>query len=109
MPIPEEIEILSPWTALGADRAKTLELELMREISPGHVLQGRNIRALAARVDRDDVLFEIEAYTAPLALVHLTWHKEENPIWPDTTLFNSWDQWVRDVLSPNHEEFTLAE
>lgn len=109
MAIPDEIKMLSPWTALDVDRAKVLEAELMRELSPGHVLEGRRIKALASRGDRDDVLFEIEDGTAKLALVHMTWRKELDSKWPSTMFFNGWEQWAQDVLLPSHHEYTLAE
>ena len=89
MAIPIRIEITLPWSVLGADRAKALEVELSREIPPGHVLQERKVKALAARIDRDHVLFEIEENTTRLALVHMTWRKEDSPSWPSTMLFKS--------------------
>jgi hypothetical protein len=107
--IPDEIKMLPPWAALAWDRAKILERELTSELPPAHVLAGRKFRALAARVDRDDVLFEIEGNSTTLAVVHLTHQRESNSNWPVTNLFNSWELWVREVLIPDHNEFTLGE
>jgi hypothetical protein len=104
MAIPQEITILSPWTVPEPDRAKVLEAELIRELPSVHILQGRKVRALAARVDCDDALFKIEGDTVTLALVHLTFRKEVNSRWPDTRLFSSRVRWVSDVLLPSREE-----
>lgn len=30
----------------------------------------------------------------------MTWRKESDPAWPDTNLFQSWDDWVRDEMLP---------
>jgi hypothetical protein len=38
-------------------------------------------RAVAARIDRDDVLFEIEGTDMALVAVHLTWRKESEARW----------------------------
>jgi hypothetical protein len=51
------------------------------------------------------VLFEIESGEMRLAVVHMTWRKESDPRWPDTRLFQSWDDWVRDEMLLAHEEY----
>lgn len=47
---------------------------------PYCVLYGLTARAVAARIDRDDVLFEIEGADMALAVVHLTWRKGSKPL-----------------------------
>lgn len=109
MAIPAEIKLLPPWTVLGVDRAQALELELTRELSPNHALEGRKVTALAARNDCDEVLFEIEDGAAKLALVHMTWSKEVNSKWPRTILFDNWEEWAQNVKLPNHQEHISGE
>lgn len=94
---------------LDANRAKALEVELARELPVGHVLQGRSVTAVAARIDRDDVTFEIDDGSGILALVHMTGQRETSPKWPTTKLFESWERWVREVYIPSHDEYTLGE
>jgi len=95
--IPDGIEVLSPWRVIddSADdpnRADRLSARLQSEIPEEHVLHGLPLRAVATRIDRDDVLFEIDGGHMPLAVVHMTWRKETNPDWPRTKLFPSWDR-----------------
>ena len=107
--IPREIQILAPWKALEPtpDRAPGFyEAELQRELSPGHVLCGAKVAAIALRVDRDDVLFEVQDAMIPLAVVHLTWQKESSALWPVARLYQSWEQWVRDEMNPAHEDYS---
>lgn len=70
------------WRTVAGDEAETLELELRRELPSSHVLQGRLVRAVARRVDCDDVAFEVEG--AGLCIVHLTWRRESDSEWPFT-------------------------
>jgi hypothetical protein len=105
--VPENLEILIPWriiTDTSEKSAEVLTAELSSELVPKHVLYGLTESAVAARIDRDDVLFEIEGCDMALAVVHLTWQKESDPQWPTTRLFASWEQWVRDEMLPAHQE-----
>ena len=61
---------------------------------------------MAARIDRDDVLFEIEGADMVLAVVHLTWRKESDPRRPTTRFFASWEEWVRDEMLPADQEYS---
>ena len=109
MPVPEQIEVLAPWEAFGDSsdkRAEVFSAELASELCPGHVLYGSRARAVAARIDRDDVLFEIEGGDTPLVIVHLTWAKESNPRWPVTRFFAGWEQWASEEMLPAHKEYT---
>jgi len=97
--IPHDLEIRVPWLRLDQQdtklRAQQLATELKNELSPGHLLFKIDARAVATRIDRDDVLFEIEHEENRLAVVHLTWRRESNPNWPTVKLFRGWDQWAR--------------
>ena len=60
---------------------------------------------MARRIDRDDVLFEVDGGQMALAVGNMTWHKETNPDWPGTMLFPSWEDWVLKELLPAHDGF----
>lgn len=110
MAIPTNIEILPPWKVIEPtpDGAPGFHAtELYKEICAGHVLYGVKVKAVALRVDRDDVLFELVDQKCPLAVVHLTWRKETTPAWPSAKLFESWERWVRDEMIPSHEDYQL--
>ena len=110
MSIPDGIKFLAPWRIIEdspetRDHARHLAARLQSELPEKHVLHGLRVRAVATRVDQDDVLFEIEDGHMPLAVVHMTWRKETDPQWPRTKLFQSWGDWVREEMLPAHEEY----
>ena len=110
MAIPDGVEVLRPRRVIDEssetpNRAERLSARLQSEIPEEHVLHGLRLRAVATRIDRDDVLFEIEGGHMPLAVVHMTWRKETNPDWPRTKLFPSWEDWVLNEMLPAHEGF----
>ena len=76
---------------------ESLEAELRRELIAGHPLYGLAVRAVARRVDNDDVLFEITDSSARHALVHLTWSgkPERSPKWPWTQVFPGLSSFMR--------------
>ena len=92
-----------PWLRCDEDRNRQFLAELDRELHPGHLLFGRAVRAVMARIDRDDVLFELNHGT--LAVVHLTWARERDPRWPSTRIYTSYDQFVQEVLIPDQREY----
>jgi hypothetical protein len=107
--VPENLEILIPWRIITDTSEKSAEMltaELSSELVPKHVLHGLTATAVAARIDRDEVLFEIEGADMALAVVHLTWRKESDLRWPATRFFASWEQWVRDEMLPAHQEYS---
>ena len=67
-----------PWKRIQPEQGNGLETELVREICKGHLLFGKSHVALARRIDRDDVLFEIDGGPA-VAVVHLTYAVESAP------------------------------
>jgi hypothetical protein len=88
------------WSQLNPADANPLEAELKRELSPGHPLFGRNLRAIARRDGYDDVLFTPTGDLTPVYWVHLTWAAETDPAWPWTeqyqTLAEFADDWAKD-------------
>jgi hypothetical protein len=104
------VEFIQPWVAVGK-YAENLTKELQREVTEHHVLWRRRVRPLAQRVDCDDVLFEVDGAVNKYAVVHLTWtgEPENDPQCPDTILFGSIDEWVRDGMMADHREFIGSE
>jgi hypothetical protein len=86
--------VLGPWRQVIDERERLLlEEELRKEIGDRHPLLGLEIKVLARRDDRDDVLASLE--DGRVAEVHLTWSgkKEAHPNWPRTVIFESMDKW----------------
>jgi hypothetical protein len=105
--VPDALEVLHPWQIISdSSDAERFSAELFAELSPKHALYGLKTTAVAHRIDRDEVLFKIDGGNAPLAVVHLTWRRESDPRWPTTTLFASWEEWVRDEMIPANEEYS---
>ena len=110
--IPEDIHILPPWVAIGDPalseiRAKALTDRLRHDVPHGHPLFGRGITAVAARMDCDDVLFEVDDPVSSLAVVHLTWRRETDPRWPRTTMYKDWREWAAEAMRPDDEDYVL--
>jgi hypothetical protein len=107
MAVPSHIQLVTPWQHLAENRAEEVSLELKRELSSAHVLYGIEARAIAGRIDRDDILFELSGFEKQLAVVHLTWSQksEQDSKYPMTKLFAEWDDWVREKLLPDHEDY----
>ena len=101
-------EFLLPWKPVE-DAADSLAAELDRETVPSHPLFGESVRALARRIDCDDVLFELLRPQGGYAVVHLTWNEEQDPRWPRTHLHDSFEAWLQAVMRPDHEEYVRGE
>ena len=101
MPVPAA-QWLDPWTPVSSGGA--LESELARELPRGHILECARVRAVARRLDTDDVLFQLTGHDKPYAVVHLSYNSETDPQWPWTVLFDSWEDWVENCMEPDHEE-----
>ena len=96
---------LEPWSAVDERHREGLERELQRELIAGHVLFGREVRAVGRRHDRDDVLFAAGG-PSELAVVHLTYAREATPDWPHAMLFASVAEFVEGCMRPDHDELT---
>jgi hypothetical protein len=59
---------------------RSLEHQPARVVAEGHSLHGRPARAVARRIDDDDVAFEVER--SRLCVVHLTWTGTGGARWP---------------------------
>ncbi len=83
-----------PWVPVTDESQQSaLPAELVRELSPGHVLAGAALRVLARSEAADEVLFEVEGRDFRLAEVHLTWRGEMDPRWPRTAVFPDLADW----------------
>ena len=123
--IPTEYEWLSPWLPIedmprydemphfgfvlkgisGEPVEASLEDELRRELPPGHVLEGCDLAAVAfCTEDPNDFLFLTDDKNRPIACVHLTWAVETNPMWPRTHVYQSLDDWTKQM----HKEHKAA-
>ena len=99
---------LEPWIPVSSGGA--LERELAQELPAQHILKGISVRAIARRLDHDDVLFELSGHVKPLAVVQLLYRRETDSQLPWTVLFDSWEDWVENCMEPDHEEvFGAAE
>jgi hypothetical protein len=71
-----------------AAEAEQLRAELLRELSPGHVLHGLDVRAIARAMPQDEVI--VETADGLVALVQMTWTGlAESPPWPTTEILDS--------------------
>ena len=62
--------------------------------------------AVATRIDRDDVLFEIEGADMALAVVHLTWRKGIRSALAYNKILRQLGTAVRDEMLPAHQEYS---
>ena len=90
------------WYPLERPQSLNLETELHRELASTHQLYGRQLRAVARRGGRDDILFVAADGSGPVYCVHLTWSVEKNPEWPWTTIYRDagdfLERWPREEL-----------
>lgn len=101
----EDVVLLEPWARVT--NATDLEAELARELMVGHSLYSRpELRAVAKRVDSDDVLFIGDNL---VAVVSLTWAKDTKPELPKVQIHPSLDQWVARRMKPDHRAYAGAE
>ncbi len=99
--IPPTITLPAGWEVCAAG----FENELKRELTLNVLHPLKNVEAVSvARAGHaDDFLFELTRHKHKLAQVHLTWNKEWRPAWPETTFYDSWQQWVASVKAENEE------
>ena len=80
---------VEPWESIDdSSSVGILKGEVRKEVAPSHVLFGKCVRAIARRIDCDDVLFELQ--TGQVACVHLTWSSNQETVpWPSTQIYSS--------------------
>lgn len=94
-----------PWIA--EDNGEPLEAELKREMRTDGLLYEKQVKAIARRIDCDDVLFSVEDPDYPLAVVHLTWagKTDQNKGWPEITQYCGWEAWRTACMLPDAEDY----
>jgi len=99
-------EWLVPWRPILESADDRFAEELHSELCSSHALFGIAVRSIACRQDCDDVLFKLLDGSGRFAVVHLTFaqHPEPNPTWPETRIFESWEQFNREEMQPGHDE-----
>jgi hypothetical protein len=90
-------DLSSEWTVIkGSPQAEGLVAELYREMPSSHPLRGVAVEAIAIRRHlKEIVLFLPEDET--WAVVHLTWHVEDNPTFPFTVRAPTWDSVIAEL------------
>ncbi|QJD83233.1 hypothetical protein [Cohnella herbarum] len=97
-----QIDFLEPWIP---ETSLIFLEELYNELPNNHILYGAELNVIARRLDKDEVLFQFQENSNKYVQVHLTWKqdKETNP-WPLFILFNSFDDWVNQVMVLDNKE-----
>lgn len=80
------------WYAItDKDERARLDRELQQELCPGHIRHGVTASVIGKRRARADFLYLLA--DGRFAQVHLTWKPEQNPTWPWTEIYSSFDAW----------------
>ena len=96
------IEFLEPWERFAPGEANAFLLELERELSHGHPLHGAKLVPLGHSGAADDALFEMGE--GRVVQVHLTFSlRAEQPPFPRHRIYSTTDEWVQQVMLPEHE------
>ncbi len=102
-----EIEWLEPWQPVSEAERQTLEAELGRELTQGHLLFGQPVTIIGRRIDQDDVLCSLSR-SGRVAIVHLTWRvaPETDPQWRTVQMFDDIDSWIAACMKTDHPYLT---
>ncbi len=100
-------ELLTPWAPIDSSDSAKFEDEYAVEIGKAHPLYGVPVKAIARRVDRDDVLFRLLRHLCDYAVVHLTWsgREETDPAWPACQIYADDDDLMEQCIRPTHHEY----
>jgi hypothetical protein len=104
----EKQDFVEPWSSIDdcqPSHKAGVEKEVQRELAADHTLFGAYLYAIATRMDRDDVLFQV-GNTEKVALVHLTWSgKLESSGYPRTVLFESLDEFMNTKMKEDSKDY----
>ncbi len=89
------------WEPVMPEAKQALEAELKREVRRGRPLYFVPVEAIARRDDCDDALFFLNGSSA-VAVVHLSYSVEEDPLWPHTQVFGSPSGWAEQATRNEH-------
>ncbi len=101
------MDYLEPWVRYDAPNNGAAEKELQNELSKMHVLYELSCNALAHRIDRDDVLFQLNDETGRVAVVHLTYSgkSEKSSEYPKTVVYTSLEEWATSTMVMDSKEY----
>ena len=97
------MNFLEPWYSV--EDSDPLNRELLRELPVGHCLYQVQVNAVARRQDCDDVLFALEDGSGRVAVVHLSYAVEKDPVWPFTRVFPDMYSFSKERMVPDNAEF----
>ena len=99
---------LHPWQSVDdwtPDQRRKIENQLNVEVGPTHPLYKTSVATIGVRCDCDDTLFQLNDGTGRFAVVHLTFRQSQEPMpWPNTQLFESFEDFIAARMRPDHEE-----
>lgn len=100
----QQKKLLEPWVP---ETSRVFLEELHKEVSENHILYGADLVVIARREDRDEVLFQFKANPEKCVQVHLTWRmdKEIDSRWPKAREYNTFDDWVNEVMLIDNKEY----
>src|SRR4051794_17144677 len=84
-----DLQLPEGWIPVDESESVELEAELRREGPASHRLHGQDVRAVARRKNRKDILFRSESDRRPVFWVHLTWTIESDAQWPSTEMYST--------------------
>jgi len=104
----DTIRWFQPWRAIVDDgRRESLESELKREAGRGHPLHGVEVRAVARRMDMDEVCYEL-GESSQLAVVRLKFALAQPLPSPETRIYDDVDAFVAECMMPDHRAWAAA-
>ena len=98
---------LDPWKpteGMSESYRGIFRRQLGKEVAPGHVLHGIDVR-LIARGDGDDCLFLLLDGSSRVARVRLAWKGLQSPPAPATQLFADLANWARTRMATEHSDW----
>lgn len=103
-----KLQLLTPWMPIDPDLSERYEDEYAAEIGKAHPLYGVPSKAVAYRVDCDDVLFKLLRHLCEYAVVHLSWsgREESDPGWPKCHIYADTEDLIEKRIRPDHEDFS---
>lgn len=99
-----EGEGLGAWRKISEESRAGFQVELMKEIGPGHPLWELPLTALGMRIDnRKEILCMINDGSQRVAVVHLTWSgKAESARLPKTQFYRSFERFIMEVMQDDY-------
>ena len=100
-------ELLTPWEPIDSAASAKFEDEYAVEIGKAHPLYGVPAKAIARRVDRDAVLFQLLRHLCDYAVVQLTWsgREESDPARPACQIYADDGDLMEQCIRPTHQEY----